>query len=771
MSNNDAFGNNNSEWITIDKIIEKFIPVIWAIIFITWLGYLLYTNVWVDLLIEVRLWLGFFISLLIIWTATTFSEKLKYFADIWVWGWILLLYWTLMYWSRATEVSSAVIPEVATLITAFIFTSAIAYFSLFRKSKVILILSMLWAYLTPFIIWQNDVWAQSISFNSYFTYFASISVVVFLIWREISIRKIIPLNMLWLFVGTSTLYNLSYTNWITELNASWFFGWEIFSAILFTFLSVFSIWSIIISSKKFEEKDEWYIAFWYIATIFWFIFNLSLLTSLWEISNTVFFILISISCFSWWHFLRDTKTRYQHTSLYAGWILAAIIGFFNIVPDLNIYSSLVIAYSSLIFGGLYVFDSAKFERILTYWLLSLAWAVLSIMYISEPNSVIENFKTLYVILALVPAMLWYSITVKSKNSHYIELAKIYSVSAIIISMLYIVVDFFKYIDIEFFIFYITTFLILIYLLFWKLTNNIKSVVLRFTFVWFLFAYIWILFGLLWDIYPAPTDIYILTNNALFSDWTLSKWIFWTLILFLGLYISRDLQKKQIENRPSFILVILWFTSLLLIVNYIIFAVINDYWIDPSHWWVRAISITIWWVLLSLYMIIIWVKKWYLYHSEKILWLILLILVLIKIAFYDMSGVINMENKIIVLMLVGWALMMFSYFIHMKWWLKESNNREDDLKRMIVHTDIDWINKLTFKVNWDKNFTAVSKNIVKIVIFVINKYWKNEFAAGELNDAYKYIIHNYKSELDTRSYNMAKNTFKNFVEKWWTITFS
>ena len=86
MSNNDAFGNNNSEWITIDKIIEKFIPVIWAIIFITWLGYLLYTNVWVDLLIEVRLWLGFFISLLIIWTATTFSEKLKYFGDIWVWG-------------------------------------------------------------------------------------------------------------------------------------------------------------------------------------------------------------------------------------------------------------------------------------------------------------------------------------------------------------------------------------------------------------------------------------------------------------------------------------------------------------------------------------------------------------------------------------------------------------------------------------------------------------------------------------------------------------
>lgn len=59
-------------------------------------------------------------------------------------GGILLLYATLIFGSRTTDLAvNATIPEVATLVTAFLFTLAIAYFASFRKSKVILALGML----------------------------------------------------------------------------------------------------------------------------------------------------------------------------------------------------------------------------------------------------------------------------------------------------------------------------------------------------------------------------------------------------------------------------------------------------------------------------------------------------------------------------------------------------------------------------------------------------------------------------------------------------
>ena len=56
----------SSGGLTLDKIIEKFIPVIGALFMTVGLGYLLYTSVWVHLETPIRLGLGFFLSLAII---------------------------------------------------------------------------------------------------------------------------------------------------------------------------------------------------------------------------------------------------------------------------------------------------------------------------------------------------------------------------------------------------------------------------------------------------------------------------------------------------------------------------------------------------------------------------------------------------------------------------------------------------------------------------------------------------------------------------------
>ena len=773
MDSVDIFKQETPKWLTMDKIIEKFIPVIGAIFLTIWLGYLLYTNIWLDLELSLRLWFGFFLSLTIIWWAISLSDKLKYFADIIIWIGILLLYGTLIYWSRTTDLANAVIPEIATLVTCVIFTVAIAYFASLRKSKVILIISMIWAYITPFVIWQSWEWAQNISFNAYLTYFATTNIAVFLVWRELSIRNIIPLNMLWLFIGTSILYKLSYSKWITDITNNGFFTSEIFSAILFLFLWIFTTWSIIISSKKFEEKDEGYLTLWYIATILWFIFNLWLLST---ISNnnieTVFFVLFSWSCFYGWYFLRTIETRFQHTSLYAGWILLLILAFFNFVPELDTYSSLAIAYSSLIFGVIYVIDSTKIERLISYGLLSLIWAVLSILYIYDWD--IESFKTLHVVLALLPAMAWYFITSHWENSDHKELAKIYSFSAFIIAIMFIIVDFLQYFNLWFLIYFIPTLSALIYISTSKtIQNNTKSIILRSSIIWFLIGYTSIFFTLLGSIYPAPLDIFIFTNGWALWDWTLIKWIFASIILFLWLSISRNIQKEELKSRPSFLLVILGYTSLLLVVNYIILAIMNDLSILDTHWWIRAIAMTIWWVLIAIYMLVTWVRKWPSHRSEKLLWLLLLALTLLKVILYDLSTM-EMQNKIIVLMVVGWALMMFSYLVHMKWWLKsndENDSSEISLNEIFSQVNISWINKVVFNINDDKALSTTSENTLKIVKYVTNKFWKTKFDAWELEDVYKYITANYKSKLEKKTYETLTSALKKFVDKWWEIIFS
>ena len=120
---------------TIDKIIEKIIPVIGGILLTVWFGYLLYTNVWVSLALPIRLGLWFFTSLAIVWWGISFSNKWKYFSDIIIGLGILLFYGTLIYGSRTTELASAMIPEVVTLITSLITIFAVAYFAYIEKQK------------------------------------------------------------------------------------------------------------------------------------------------------------------------------------------------------------------------------------------------------------------------------------------------------------------------------------------------------------------------------------------------------------------------------------------------------------------------------------------------------------------------------------------------------------------------------------------------------------------------------------------------------------
>ncbi len=660
----------------MDRIIEKFVPIIGAIFLIIGSGYLIYTNAWINLSMTGRLGLGFFISIAIIGGSFSLSEKLRYFTDIGIGSGVLLLYATLIYGARATELVAAVIPEVATLVTAFLFIIAVSYFASKRKSKVIIVLGMIGAYITPFIIGQNDVWAQSISFNSYLMYFAAINIAVFLLGREISVRNIIPLNIIGLFIGTSTLYNLSYAKGLSKALEENFFTGELFTAILFFALVIFLTWSILLSARQFEEKDDGYLALGYLAPIIWFVYNIRGLETLSNITEGILFALIAASCFAGWHVLLKLKTRFQHITLYAAGLFSSVLAFFAFLPELDIYSSIAIAYLSLIFGVIYVINPSKIERLISYGIISFMGSFLSLTYILDYS--VLSYRTLYIIVALLPAMCGYFIAKRGGRREFIAIAKVYSFSAFIIALMFVIKEFIEYIDLNFLLFHVFPLVIFGYIAFFnkfskdKDTHELKSGLLRLVMAWFALGFIPTFFALISSIYPAPTDTFIFTRTEMPTDWVLIKGISATIIFFLGLSISRRLQSEQVEKRPSFILVISGFTTLLLAGNYIIYAIINDLNVSISYGGPRAMATTIWWVSIAIYMLFIGIKFGKRHHSEKLLGLILLAITVGKILLYDISA-LSMQYKILILMVVGVALLLFSYGIHSKGLLKEEES--------------------------------------------------------------------------------------------------
>jgi hypothetical protein len=179
-------------------------------------------------------------------------------------------------------------------------------------------------------------------------------------------------------------------------------------------------------------------------------------------------------------------------------------------------------------------------------------------------------------MALLPAIGTYFIARLSLNQNIIEIAKFYSATAGIIAVFFLFADIIRFIDIEFFVFFVVPLIALGYSRFSnKQSHEVESGVLRASMVWFGIGFIGVFFALVGSIYPAPADAFLFTHPDLPTNWILIKGVFATIILFLGLSISRKLQSEQGGSRPSFLLVIFGYTTFLLTVNYIILAIIND----------------------------------------------------------------------------------------------------------------------------------------------------------------------------------------------------
>lgn len=675
-----AAAGPNAGWhlwkdMSINQIVEKMIPIVGALFLTIGCAYFIYTEAWVHFPVALRLALGFMAGVLLIGVSYSLADKLKFFTDIGIGSGILLLYATLIYGSRTTDVTTALIPEVATLVSAFIFIILIAYFASRRKSLLIMLLGIIGSYLTPFVIGQSDTWTLELTFNAYLIYFAAVNFVIFLLGREISIRRIIPFNIIGLFASTSLLYKLSFAGFPMTAGAADFFNSEFFTAFLMLVLVVFSTWSILVSARQFREKYDSYLALGYLAPLVWFYYNINQLEALPNIGVGVFYTLIAASYFAGWHWLKDFSNRFQHLSLYAAGLLSAVLAFFAVLPELDVYSSMAVAYLSLIFAGLYLKDPSREERFISYILVSIMGSILSLVHILD--SEVIKYESIYIVIAFIPAMSAHFIAKRSGDASKQKMSTVYSFSAFIVALMFVLQDLIDYIDIIFLIFYLVPFLYLLYMLFLGKPStsqkafDFKQKKLQLILIWFTLAFPVVYLYLFSSIYPAPADTYIFSRPDLPTDWILIKGIFAAMILFTALFASRRLQKEQPEKKPSFGLVFFAYSSLLLIGNYIILALHNDFNVSMEAGGPRAIFTTLWWIVIALVMISSGVRYGRLHYAEKILGVILLAITIVKVLLYDIT-VMGMQNKVLVLIAVGIALLVFSFGIHSKK-IKEKNS--------------------------------------------------------------------------------------------------
>lgn len=213
------------------------------------------------------------------------------------------------------------------------------------------------------------------------------------------------------------------------------------------------------------------------------------------------------------------------------------------------------------------------------------------------------------------------------------------------------------------------------------------------------------------------------------------------------------------------------------------------------------SITIYWVVLSFSIVSFWIIKNFI--KFRTIWLYILILILIKIFFYDIWIGFNDSILRVLALIIVWSFMIMLSFLYSK---KYSSNLkwEFDIKNLFDINDYKYSstkNEVNFnnndKIEKDSNFLINRKienidvweyfavkfvfnnwekilikavNLIKIAKFVVDNLWKTTFKKQELDQIYKYIVKNYNTQLPKSEYNKILKIIEKFIQEWWSIEF-
>lgn len=138
-------------------------------------------------------------------------------------------------------------------------------------------------------------------------------------------------------------------------------------------------------------------------------------------------------------------------------------------------------------------------------------------------------------------------------------------------------DILKFISLDFALFILPAFIMILIATFARMTPVAASFLLRLSMVLLAFGFFLSFIYFVMMLVPGRADGMSLWSGAdsILRNDNVIKAIFTIIALALGLRLSRKIQSDTKVDRPSFILVIFFYSTLLLFVNYLIIVGMND----------------------------------------------------------------------------------------------------------------------------------------------------------------------------------------------------
>ncbi len=649
--------------IIINHIIIKWFPIIGMLFIVGGISYLFYDGLWKNINELGRLIIGFVLGFSFILAGYKFKNKLHGFGDAVIGGGILIMYITLIYGSHFQELKTIMIPELLALFISLIFALSISFYAYKRNSKYILILGIIGGYLTPFFVGNTGDFYELIDINASFKsnlnlpifliYFLAIGLTMFIVSNKMFLKGIGLLNSIGLFVGTFLLIMSVGSNEFKE-NAIILSAFSILVVIM-------HIAAMVVNAKKFKSETDPYLISGYILPLIWFIMMVHTFIdqSFSNLINMGLLATISAAYFSAWYYLRNITNSNNHFVLYICGQISLVIALIYIIPDLNEYQGLFLSTISLIFLGLYK-KQQLISREVSMLLFALAGVFFNLIILDDISfdgiGPISG-KSIFIILTLIPFILMSPMSRLLKdNGKFLDLRKIlgYISSVLIILILFIDIFNWKNIPFEFLFLTIPAFILVLAGIIQK-QDDIKLKLLN-TGSWIgsiaSLRYMYLM------IFPQSNHLFLSTKESLMG---ISSFI----ILILAKYSYKNLIKKNIIIKMPIIINSIY-PIFLITTTYEIIGILNSLNLDFSDETIKGIKIfmiTIWWIIISLLMLL-FPDTSEDNRTKKKLGFFLLLIAIIKLIFYDLSN-INTNFKMISFIILGILIMLVSYIVNKK----------------------------------------------------------------------------------------------------------
>lgn len=250
---------------------------------------------------------------------------------------------------------------------------------------------------------------------------------IFYLGKTVGVRDILPLNLAGLYLGTISLYLLSYDGKLAADTVT-MAGSENLSMILFFLTALLSAVSINTSSRAFRQTGDMpYVVVGYLLPTLWFVLSATLLTGANDILKSVLCMLLGISYIGAWYLIKDSLQKSEIVTVYSAGILTIFSGVFFLFPEMTVYLAIFMSYISFVFGGLYLMNEKREERLGAYFLFAFLGGMCTLTEAFALDSQVVH-TTFWSVVGLLPSIAFVFLANSHANNDIRRFGLIYSIS-------------------------------------------------------------------------------------------------------------------------------------------------------------------------------------------------------------------------------------------------------------------------------------------------------------------------------------------------------